>query len=423
MMEQDIQTYVVHCDKHKERLLNIENHIKNIIPNYSVWKGIIPYYEDIDEDTPYMSIEKMVKNYDDNINLNKNYNFKTLGQIGCYLSHITLMRHIKNNAQNSIYTIILEDDANLTGDFNQKIKSILDDFDDFDMLYLGTSSETFGTRMHNQLYVYNFNDVCINGTYAYVVKNSSAEKIYNLLLDIKETIDGTYSRLIHTCAIKAFVVRPFLANYDRTTFYSTIDNKDITCNSIIKKNNSKRKLHVVDKIIKCMNIIVNNWLIRDERSIKNSQKFKHVISSNQKRNNNINHTKRVNYANHAKRTNSTRPTNNSNTIVINRQSNKIPARLARLETSTVNHTNSPNPEINKKKSSFMKKVKNKRSNKGNFKYVKKENKDEKIQEIIIKDKTFTIHGINSIKKDNNAQTIKITIMTNKKRGRNPYVKK
>lgn len=416
-MKQDIQTYVIHCDKHKERLLNIENHIKNIIPNYSVWKGIIPYYEDINEDTPYMSIEKMVKNYDHNITLNKNYNFKTLGQIGCYLSHITLMRYIKNNAQDSIYTIILEDDTNLTGDFNQKIKSILNDFNDFDMLYLGTSSETVGIRMHNQLYVYNFNEGYINGTYAYVVKNSSAEKIYNLLLDIKETIDGTYSRLIHTCAIKAFVVRPFLANYDRSTFYSTIDNKDITCNSIVKKHNSKRKLQGVDKIIKCMNIIVNNWLIRDERSIKNSQKFKNVISSNQKRNNTINYAKRINYEkreNPSRLARRTRLTNNNSNTIRGSNTNLV---------STVNRTNSVNPEINKKKSSFMKKVKNKRSNKGNFKYVKKENKDEKIQEIIIKDKTFTIHGINSIKKENNAQTIKITIMTNKKRGRNPYVKK
>lgn len=385
-MDQDIQTYVIHCDKHKERLLNIENHIKNVIPQHGIWKGIIPYYEDIEEDTPHMSIEKMIKNYDKNIILNEKYNFKTLGQIGCYLSHITLMRYIKNNAQDSTYTIILEDDSNLTGDFNEKIKNILNDFNDFDMLYLGSSSETFGERLHNQLYVYNFSEGFINGTYGYVVKNSSAEKIYNLLLDIKETIDGTYSRLIHSDAIKAFIVRPFIVNYDRTTFYSTIDNKEISSNSIIKKNNTRRKLHVVDKIIKCMNIIVNTWLIRDERSIKNSQKFKHIVS-NQKRNNKI-------------------------------------AKIAKIKRANkVSNIFKENPEIKENNSIFIKKVKNKRTNGNNFKYFKKENKHEKIQKIVIKEKTFTIRGINSIKKDNNVQTIKLTIMKNKKKGKNPYVKK
>ena len=278
-METNIQTYVIHCDKHKERLLNIEKHLKIVIPDLKLWKGIIPHYSDIHENTEYESIEKLFKNYDDNITLDKNYNFLTLGEIGCYLSHLSLIKYLIGTSIK--YTIILEDDTALLPLFEEKVTEILDNFENFDMLYLGVSSKVSGQRLCNQSYVYDFSETpIINGTFAYVLNNSKLEKIYSALLQVKDPIDVTYTNFINNGKITAYVVRPFLANYDRTTFYSTVQN-NIVKKILTNKARKTRKLLFKDRVIKSMNIIINNWLTQDSRLIKDSTRFTRFTRSTQ----------------------------------------------------------------------------------------------------------------------------------------------
>ena len=116
-----------------------------------------------------------------------------MNEIGCYLSHLTLLqsrKHLKTG-----YTVIFEDDFHIVEDLN--IRDLIQEAGEFDILYLGhwTNLQRY-THVKGPIYEYNHSGplYCLH---AYVLANRQIESMYETLLDIREPIDWVFMRLLN----------------------------------------------------------------------------------------------------------------------------------------------------------------------------------------------------------------------------------
>lgn len=137
----------------------------------------------------YLDIDKL-KN--DGIVIN---NKLTKGEIGCYLSHIHMLKKaLESNKQ----VLIIEDDAKIEVDTFQKIKALKDIPEDWDILFIGYN-------YYEQFSINEFNKIkYLHGAHAYLVnnKNITIEKINSLL-----PIDKPYD-IILPIKLKTYIVKP-----------------------------------------------------------------------------------------------------------------------------------------------------------------------------------------------------------------------
>jgi len=137
-----------------------------------------------------LDIDEMKK--DGIININ---NKMTKGEIGCYLSHIHML---KKALESKKQVLILEDDANIEVDTFQKIKALKDIPEDWDILSIGYNYfEEFSINSFNKIKY-------LHGAHAYLVnnKNITIEKINSLL-----PIDKPYDIAL-PIKLKTYIVKP-----------------------------------------------------------------------------------------------------------------------------------------------------------------------------------------------------------------------
>lgn len=207
-----MDVYVIHCNKHTERLPNIEYHLKTLFPQLKIWNGVV-----INNSIP--CVEKEMQKYNSELLVKNDKVFKTLGEIGCYLSHHTLLKHIKETKSTAKYTLILEDDGMLLKEAaNIELKA---DQTEFDILYLGLNNENKNKHISDTIYSIDTSK-CIQGTHAYVVNNNKINKIYENTLNPIGPIDYHYEILIKNNTINAVIFYPYLCVQDRESFHSTI---------------------------------------------------------------------------------------------------------------------------------------------------------------------------------------------------------
>lgn len=134
-------------------------------------------------------------------------------EIGCYMSHLTLLEFIKNKKDNKKYSVILEDDFEIVNDnFKDTIKKIINsDIDNFDMIILGNLNNNHGIQIHKNIYHFDNNNNYW-GSYAYLINNNSLDKIINLINKIDKPIDIKYEELIKNKKINALVIFPTIIN-------------------------------------------------------------------------------------------------------------------------------------------------------------------------------------------------------------------
>lgn len=224
--EEDIQFYIIHCDAHAERYNHVDN-LKTEIHNLNVWKGICPSNDNLNLFSYY------------GLNTEKNsYNFKK-GEIGCYLSHATLLKYIKENNHHD-FTVILEDDIKINYEnITTKIQNILKNFNNFDILYLGLLIENKGKHVKDDIYELN-KENNIYGTQSYVINNKNIKKIYDCITHVTSPIDVQYEKAIKNNTLTAYVIYPWLFSQDRDNFNSTI-NLPVLFN-LKKQKKKQRKL-------------------------------------------------------------------------------------------------------------------------------------------------------------------------------------
>lgn len=221
---QYIDYNVIHLKNLQKKKKNILNNQKKLNKKINIFDAIIGKNIDIDK----------LNIYDKNIKLN--YEFKTKSELGCYLSHLMLIKKAINS--NKKYTVVFEDDFTiLSKDLNKDILEITKKVnDDFDIIYLGNLYESKSEQVVDNIYKKS-NIIPLVGFHGILINNKNAQKIFNYLVDINETVDTHLSNLIDDNKINYYVIYPSLViqnnNYESTLRPSyDILRRDITQNII-----------------------------------------------------------------------------------------------------------------------------------------------------------------------------------------------
>ena len=189
----------------QDRLLNMSEQEK-ILPNIQINK-----FNAIRGNT--LNQDKLVE---DKILTNefKHHNLKRANEIGCYLSHLELLKSLKKSPAK--YHIILEDDfkfipgTNFLLQINNAISQTK--FNSFDIIFLGWNSSGLGTEKvswsENLIKFIPTNS--FYGTYAYMVNSDSLDKIINLISKVDMPIDIKYNILYLTNKLNLFWLNPIV---------------------------------------------------------------------------------------------------------------------------------------------------------------------------------------------------------------------
>jgi GR25 family glycosyltransferase involved in LPS biosynthesis len=209
-----IRYYLIHCDEHEERMPHITKLKEDFNQEITVFKGI---------NTTHVPTSEQV-NYIQQINPNitfSHFRYWQSGQIGCYLSHIGVMEHIIKNKE-SDYSVIFEDDVVFdTTTLHSEIEKILQHNLEFDILFLGTSSNNKGEHIVDNIFHVNKIAHCW-GTYAMLINNKHIEKIYNENCKIIHAIDVQLSFLNRCNKIINLVIQPVLCTHS-SNFQSMVE--------------------------------------------------------------------------------------------------------------------------------------------------------------------------------------------------------
>ena len=203
--------YVIHMKNSNENkynnILNIEKQINQKI---NIFDAIIGKNVDL----------KNLKIFDENIKFTFNYTFS--GEIGCYLSHLMLIKQASTNTEND-YTVIFEDDFKVNNDnLHEEINNIINKLnDDFDIIYLGNLNNNHKIQIIDNIYT--INPKCkLWGTHALLINNKNANKILSYIIKIDKPIDNKYKHIIDNNIIKAYVIYPILVEQNTNDFKSEI---------------------------------------------------------------------------------------------------------------------------------------------------------------------------------------------------------
>jgi GR25 family glycosyltransferase involved in LPS biosynthesis len=211
-----IQYYLIHCLQHTERQKQIDIFQKKFEQQINVFNGIYT------KNVPLKNQLDYIKSFNKNI-INK-FSFIYSGEIGCYLSHFSIIEKIMNEKKNNSdydYTVIFEDDIDCNHNIkpHEEIEKIINDVNsinfDFDLIYLGNLNNNKGVKIINNVYYLDEASNCW-GTHALLINNKNIEKIYNSILTIYRQIDNQYSILGKKKVINCAVIYPsifFQANY------------------------------------------------------------------------------------------------------------------------------------------------------------------------------------------------------------------
>jgi GR25 family glycosyltransferase involved in LPS biosynthesis len=200
-----LSCHIIHLDKHKNRMEHINKEL-----NKTNFKSEL--YSAVDKDI--IDIDKLINdkficpNYYDRV--------KTRSVYAIFMSHYNLIgdlaKRYKNNQLESDYSLILEDDFKIVvDDFDNKVLQLLETVTnmntEYDMIYLGNMYNNRGTHIKDNIYT--VRPVLITAE-AYIIKNSSLQKIYNSIDIINEAIDWKLHYLIKEGKFKALVIHPTL---------------------------------------------------------------------------------------------------------------------------------------------------------------------------------------------------------------------
>ena len=207
--DENINYYVIHMKNSNNKYNNIIKNEKKLNKTINIYDAVIGKNIDLNN----------LSSIDPNINFNFNYNY--IGEVGCYLSHMSLIKSLINS--NSKYSVIFEDDLNiLDNNLNDKINEIINKLDDdFDIIYLGNLNNNHYERIKDNIYTINKSDF-LWGTHAYIINNKNASKIYKSILNIDVAIDNKFKNNINNDILKAYVIYPILVDQNTDELKSDI---------------------------------------------------------------------------------------------------------------------------------------------------------------------------------------------------------
>ena len=141
------------------------------------------------------------------------------GNYGCYLSHLEIIKNIHSS------TLIFEDDALFSEDFNEKYKQSVEYIHNlnYDLFYLGGYNNKQPTIIDKRNSIYRCS--CTHRTHAYIVSDKDTAKNIELLLTdtklwhkflLKQRyhIDHFYGKLQQHEIIKCYCIQPYICGQD-----------------------------------------------------------------------------------------------------------------------------------------------------------------------------------------------------------------
>jgi glycosyl transferase family 25 len=173
-------TYLINLDKDIGRMSIIDPMLKREKVKYERFPAV--YGKNVD-----MNSEKCNRYFS-----NKGKKILKPAQIGCSLSHISIWEKIAEKTENpNAVFMILEDDAILPQMFQKKLSIFSEELpDNWEMLLLGTNSMI--GKVYSKHLLYNHKSIKKNGnygTYAYLIKQSTAKKLLKTCEKMNTTID------------------------------------------------------------------------------------------------------------------------------------------------------------------------------------------------------------------------------------------
>jgi len=127
-------------------------------------------------------------------------------EVACYKSHQSLIKNISKSFNE--YEVIFEDDFAVDSDTKSKVEQLVEDFPNFDLLFIGSNNEKYKGD-HVSGIVYNVeDDKFLPGAHAYIVKTKSANKVFDCLQDITCPIDVKFHEEIKNGNIQGYITYP-----------------------------------------------------------------------------------------------------------------------------------------------------------------------------------------------------------------------
>ena len=199
-----VNYFVIHCKEHVERFSNIHYIQHNIHVPITIFSG---FYTKLIS-TEYTNKLKYYHLYDLNMRMPVNVQSKS-GEIGCYLSHHMLIKHIMDKANKDEYSVIFEDDITFKTQICDDIDNIINNMKlkniDWDIIFLGNITKNHGTQIIDNIYSIDETCVCV-GTHALLINNKNVEKIYNINCTIAHAIDFQYKLNIDNKNLNGYVI-------------------------------------------------------------------------------------------------------------------------------------------------------------------------------------------------------------------------
>jgi len=137
-----------------------------------------------------------------------NFSKSIKNEIGCYLSHLKIYNMIAGKNKPG-YSVIFEDDISLLDGFVDKLETLIEKMKDtnFDFLFLSILNGRGGEQVYEN--VYNLPKGGEQyGTWGYMVKNESINKIIENLTPIEYLIDGAIFKKGKSGDLIVYVVEP-----------------------------------------------------------------------------------------------------------------------------------------------------------------------------------------------------------------------
>jgi GR25 family glycosyltransferase involved in LPS biosynthesis len=199
-----VNYFVIHCKEHIERLPNIHN-IQNILNvPITVFDGFYTKLVSVE----YLKKLQYYKFHDSNMSMPVNVQTKS-GEIGCYLSHHLLIKHIMDKSNKAEYSVIFEDDVTFKTQICDDIERIINNMKlkniDWDIIFLGNIGKNHGNHIIDNIYTIDATRVCA-GTHSLLINNKNASKIYGTNCKIIHAIDFQYKTNIDAGKLNGYVI-------------------------------------------------------------------------------------------------------------------------------------------------------------------------------------------------------------------------
>jgi GR25 family glycosyltransferase involved in LPS biosynthesis len=214
--------WVLNLDRDKERFQKVIDQQPLLPQTINRWKAT--YGKDEDREVAEMDGVNRIFSRSTDVELNKrNPNVINIpGEIGCWLSHKRLLRHLNTlNVSANFGHLILEDDVLIDKNFAQKWQTVKQSIPgDWDFIYLGIS-KIVGDRINENVVKWKNNEDFGNyGTHAYIVRHRAIPHILDKLKHMSGPIDIQYYNMLGNLNI--YIVDPPLVIINNE-LESTID--------------------------------------------------------------------------------------------------------------------------------------------------------------------------------------------------------